>query len=306
MAKKLWSCFFALIIGITCIATVSSPVQAAEKDFVVGKNNFHETGKYGKDGYFGPWFQDGCLTFESGVLVFDASVSDAWMTLNLTNDTLKATDYKYMVVKIKTNDPAQAENFAMTIGKKDASNGRKANNGKTFKDWTLADGSHPKPLTTQYSTVVVDLAKSGTTSFTGDPDFALNKGDAKNAKIYVSELYLTNTNPNGGAAAPVQTNTPSAAPSKTTASAAVSSAAPSSSSDSSSEVSSEAPVSSDTVSSDVVSASEASTAETVVSASAPASSSFNPAIIYIILAVVLAGGTVAAIIVISKKGKNKI
>lgn len=308
MAKKIRIFIFSLLALALLGQAVPLPVHAAAKDFVIGKNNFHENGKYGQDGYFGPWWEGDCLSFESGVLVFDTSVENAWMTMNLSDDTLDSSQYKYMVVKIKTNAPAQAENFAMTIGKKAGKNGRKANCGKTLTEWTLADGSHPKPLTSQYATLTIDLAKSGVISFEGDPDFALNKGDAKNAKIYISELYLTNTNPGGGSVkqqstpATTQPKPASSAP-QAAASAAVSSSALSSdiSSEESSAVSSEAL-------SEASSAEESTVPAMASAVSSPAKDApagFDPAVIYIVLACVLGIGTIAAILVLSKKAKNK-
>lgn len=302
MARKVRNCFLALAIAVIFTATLSLPAQAAAKDYVVGKSNFHENGKYGADGFFGPWWEDGCLSFESGALVFDTSVDNAWMTLNFTDDTLDSSQYKYMVVKIKTNDPKQSENFAMTIGKKAGKSGRKANCGQTYTEWTLADGSHPKPLTTQYTTIVVDLAKSGVISFEGDPDFALNKGDAKNSKIYISDLYLTNTNPGGSGGT---TTKPGTTSKPTTQSSAPAASSPASSLDVSSADVSGTVSSEVTVSEPAESAvSTAQTVGTVASQPENTSGPFNPAVIYIILAVLIAGGTVAAILVISKKSKK--
>lgn len=308
MAKKIRIFIFLLLALALLGQAVPLPAHAAAKDFVIGKSNFHENGKYGQDGYFGPWWEGDCLSFESGVLVFNTSVENAWMTMNLSDDTLDISQYKYMVVKIKTDAPAQAENFAMTIGKKAGKNSRKANCGKTLTEWTLADGSHPKPLTNQYTTLTIDLAKSGVISFEGDPDFALNKGDAKNAKIYISELYLTNSTSGGGSVK--QQSSSGAVQSKPASSASQSSASSATpSADTSAGVSSEesSGVSSET--SSEISSAEESTAQAMASAvSNPAKGApagFDPAVVYIVLACVLGIGTIAAILVLSKKGKNK-
>lgn len=305
MAKKIRIFIFSLLALALLGQAVPLPAHAAAKDFVIGKSNFHENGKYGQDGYFGPWWEGDCLSFESGVLVFDTSVENAWMTMNLSDDTLDISQYKYMVVKIKTDAPAQAENFAMTIGKKAGKNGRKANCGKMLTEWTLADGSHPKPLTNQYTTLTIDLAKSGVISFEGDPDFALNKGDAKNAKIYISELYLTNSGSDAKPSATTSSKAPakpaSSAP-QTATSAADSSSAPSSgvSSEEPSEVSAE-------TSSETSSAEESAVQAMASAVSNPAKGApagFDPAVVYIVLACVLGIGTIAAILVLSKKGKK--
>lgn len=314
MAKKLRIALFTLLTAALLGQAAPLPASAAAKDFIIGKNNFHENGKYGQDGYFGPWWEGDCLTFAGGALVFDTSVENAWVTMNLSDDTLDIAQYKYMVVTIKTDAPAQAENFAMTIGKKAGKGGRKANCGKTLAEWTLADGSHPKALTTQYVTLKIDLAKSGVISFDGDPDFALNKGDAKNAKIYISELYLTNsgadTKPSGTASSKAPAKPTSSAPATTPSSApqSVVSAGDSSAAESSSSLVSSGDTSgiSSEVSAETSAAAESTAQAMASAASAPRKGAdFNPSMIYIILAGVIGVGTIAAIIILSQKAKNK-
>ena len=278
---RLWGVFLALAVA----ALTPLAAAADDADFIVGNNSFHDTGVYGKDGYFGPWYQDGCISYENGALVMDTSVDNAWITLNFINDTLDVPQYKYMVIKIKADNPAQAKGFTLTVGQLPGKReGSFALNGKVFTDLVLADGSHPSGLTTSYQTFCVDIAKNGATTFMGKDmaDFAMNKGDAGNAKISVSEIYLTNKAPaSTGKTETPAVSTPPAVVSR--APAGVSSVAPGGSS----------------VPEVVVSAAPAPVSSVPVSAPTPIR--VSPLLVAIIVVAVLAAGTVTAIILVSKK-----
>jgi LPXTG-motif cell wall-anchored protein len=161
-----------VVLLVLSIFVFTSVAMAAD-DFVVA-NGFSGQDA---DGYFGPYGP--AYVLQNGALVFDSSIDNAWVTLNFKDDNLAANAYKYAVITLKADNPQDAAKVHMTLG----------NVGKSFTDWGIT-------LNTTYTTYAIDLAANGLTKWgdgaKGVPDFALNKADAKNAKIYVSKIVLTN------------------------------------------------------------------------------------------------------------------
>jgi|GEM_PF-796000 len=164
-----------LAILIVMSLLLYSGFAVAANDFVIA-NGFN--GQDG-DGYWGPYGP--AFTLENGALVFDSSIDNAWVTLNFKkDDNFTATSYKYLVITLKSDKPQDGEKVHMTLG----------NVGKSFGDWGIT-------LDTNYKTYTIDLAANGVTKW-GDaekqtPDFALNKAEAQNAKIYLTKMVLTNS-----------------------------------------------------------------------------------------------------------------
>lgn len=145
----------------------------ADDDFIVATKFEEQNG----EGYWGPYGP--AYKLEKGVLVFDSSIENAWMTLNFKDDFMEAEDYRYVVITIKADDPKDAQNIVMTLG----------NLKKTFTDWGIT-------LTTDFKTYVIDLFAHGLKNWgdgtKAEPDLAFNKAGAIKAKIYVKSMMLTN------------------------------------------------------------------------------------------------------------------
>lgn len=177
---------FVVLLLVSSFAFTS--VAMAADDFVVA----NEFSGQDAEGYFGPYGP--AYVLQDGALVFDSSINNAWVTLNFKDDNLAADAYKYAVITLKTDNPQDAAKVHMTLG----------NVGKSFADWGIT-------LKTTYTTYVIDLAANGLTKWgdgtKGEPDFALNKAEAENAKIYVSKIVLTN-NPSSTTSSATTTSNP--------------------------------------------------------------------------------------------------
>lgn len=152
---------------------VFTGVAMASDDFVVAS----EFSGQDSEGYWGPYGP--AYILQDGALVFDSSIDDAWVTLNFKDDNLAANAYKYAVITLKADNPEDAAKAHMTLG----------NIRKSFAEWGIT-------LKNTYTAYVIDLAAHGFKKWgdgtKSEPDFALNKGEAQNAKIYVSKIVLTN------------------------------------------------------------------------------------------------------------------
>ncbi len=131
-----------------------------------------------EEGYWGPYGP--AFTLEkNGILVFDSSIPNAWMTLNFKDDFMEPEDYKYVVITMKTDDPEDAQNIVMTFG----------DIKKPIKDWKIK-------LNKEFTTYIIDLHALGLTKWgdgtKAEPDFALNKATANKAKLFVQSIILTN------------------------------------------------------------------------------------------------------------------
>jgi predicted small lipoprotein YifL len=138
---------------------------------------------YGEQGFFGPYTEMNAAVLEPGTgLVFDTSITDAWITTEVAPQEMPAK--QYAVIKIKTDDPEGINGFTITFG----------GQGHLWEQWTTADGSAAPALTTEWQTVTIDLAAAGADQVVCDgPDFAMNKGEAAQGKIYVESITFTNT-----------------------------------------------------------------------------------------------------------------
>ena len=161
-----------LIVGLL-IFLLTLVFSFADDDFIVATKF---TGQDG-EGYWGPYGP--AYTIKDGVLIFDSSIPNAWMTLNFKDDFMEAEDYRYVVITIKADDPKDAQNIVMTFG----------NLKKTFTDWGIT-------LNTEFTTYIIDLKAHGLKNWgdgtKAEPDFALNKATANKAKIFVKSIILTN------------------------------------------------------------------------------------------------------------------
>uniref|UniRef100_A0A7C3SQ98 Uncharacterized protein n=1 Tax=Dictyoglomus turgidum TaxID=513050 RepID=A0A7C3SQ98_9BACT len=162
-----------LLIVVLLIFLLTLVFSFADDDFIVATKF---TGQDG-EGYWGPYGP--AYTIKDGVLIFDSSIPNAWMTLNFKDDFMEAEDYRYVVITIKADDPRDAQNIVMTFG----------NLKKTFTDWGIT-------LNTEFTTYIIDLKAHGLKNWgdgtKAEPDFALNKATANKAKIFVKSIILTN------------------------------------------------------------------------------------------------------------------
>lgn len=162
-----------LLIVVLLIFLLTLVFSFADDDFIVATKF---TGQDG-EGYWGPYGP--AYTIKDGVLIFDSSITNAWMTLNFKDDFMEAEDYRYVVITIKADDPKDAQNIVMTFG----------NLKKTFTDWEIT-------LNTEFTTYIIDLKAHGLKNWgdgtKAEPDFALNKATANKAKIFVRSIILTN------------------------------------------------------------------------------------------------------------------
>jgi|YelNatPaOPRAMG01_1025707.scaffolds.fasta_scaffold00908_10 hypothetical protein len=162
-----------LLIVVLLIFLLTLVFSFADDDFIVATKF---TGQDG-EGYWGPYGP--AYTIKDGVLIFDSSIPNAWMTLNFKDDFMEAEDYRYVVITIKADDPKDAQNIVMTFG----------NLKKTFTDWGIT-------LNTEFTTYIIDLKAHGLKNWgdgtKAEPDFALNKATANKAKIFVKSIILTN------------------------------------------------------------------------------------------------------------------
>jgi len=162
-----------LLIVVLLIFLLTLVFSFADDDFIVATKF---TGQDG-EGYWGPYGP--AYTIKDGVLIFDSSIPNAWMTLNFKDDFMEAEDYRYVVITIKVDDPKDAQNIVMTFG----------NLKKTFTDWGIT-------LNTEFTTYIIDLKAHGLKNWgdgtKAEPDFALNKATANKAKIFVKSIILTN------------------------------------------------------------------------------------------------------------------
>jgi hypothetical protein len=162
-----------LLIVVLLIFLLTLVFSFADDDFIVATKF---TGQDG-EGYWGPYGP--AYTIKDGVLIFDSSIPNAWMTLNFKDDFMEAEDYRYVVITIKADDPKDAQNIVMTFG----------NLKKTFTDWGIT-------LNTEFTTFIIDLKAHGLKNWgdgtKAEPDFALNKATANKAKIFVKSIILTN------------------------------------------------------------------------------------------------------------------
>lgn len=183
---------FAVILLLSIFVFTS--VAMAAGDFVVANGFSDQDG----GGYFGPYGP--AYKLQDGALVFDSSIANAWVTLNFKDDNLAANAYKYAVITLKADNSEDAAKVHMTLG----------DVGKSFTDWGIS-------LKNTYTTCTVDLAANGLKKWgdgtKGVPDFALNKADAKNAKIYISKIILTNNSSSTSSSATTPSNTQSSTPS---------------------------------------------------------------------------------------------
>jgi len=161
------------ILLITLLVTLSI-VLADDEDFIVAESFSEVNG----DGFWGPYGP--AYTLKDGALVFDSSIDNAWVTLNFKDDFLEPDAYRYVKITMKTDDPTDGAKIVMTFG----------NIKKPISEWGIV-------LKTEYTTYVIDLFKQGLTKwgdgFKAEPDFALNKGSAVKAKLYVKSIILTNS-----------------------------------------------------------------------------------------------------------------
>jgi len=162
-----------LLIVVLLIFLLTLVFSFADDDFIVATKF---TGQDG-EGYWGPYGP--AYTIKDGVLIFDSSIPNAWMTLNFKDDFMEAEDYRYVIITIKADDPKDAQNIVMTFG----------NLKKTFTDWGIT-------LNTEFTTYIIDLKAHGLKNWgdgtKAEPDFALNKATANKAKIFVKSIILTN------------------------------------------------------------------------------------------------------------------
>jgi hypothetical protein len=162
-----------LLIVVLLIFLLTLVFSFADDDFIVATKF---TGQDG-EGYWGPYGP--AYTIKDGVLIFDSSIPNAWMTLNFKDDFMEAEDYRYVVITIKADDPKDAQSIVMTFG----------NLKKTFTDWGIT-------LNTEFTTYIIDLKAHGLKNWgdgtKAEPDFALNKATANKAKIFVKSIILTN------------------------------------------------------------------------------------------------------------------
>ncbi len=162
-----------LLIVVLLIFLLTLVFSFADDDFIVATKFAGQDG----EGYWGPYGP--AYTIKDGVLIFDSSIPNAWMTLNFKDDFMEAEDYRYVVITIKVDDPKDVQNIVMTFG----------NLKKTFTDWGIT-------LNTEFTTYIIDLKAHGLKNWgdgtKAEPDFALNKAIANKAKIFVKSIILTN------------------------------------------------------------------------------------------------------------------
>lgn len=189
--------------------------SAAVPDFVIvdpnGSPNGFVANGIGDDnsGYWGPYGQ---FTLDSGNWIYDASVANGYTAINLHNDGVKVSDYKYLVMTAKTDDATAVSGVSFSIGQPDDSSADVY--AKDLKDWKLADGSTGINLTTSFKTFTIDLAANGVVTFASSKnpgDFTFHPGDATKGKVYVNKLVLTNTDPNSSSGTPSSSSKPSSA-----------------------------------------------------------------------------------------------
>lgn len=162
--------YFSLILILTLVIL---GLAFGSDDFIVA-NKFSEQNAEGYWGPYGPAY-----TLKDGILIFDSSIPNAWMTLNFKDDFMEAEDYRYVVITLRADDPKDAQNIVMTFG----------DVKKTFPQWGIT-------LSTEFTTYIIDLKAHGLTRWgdgtKAEPDFALNKATANKAKLYVKSIILTN------------------------------------------------------------------------------------------------------------------
>lgn len=162
-----------LLLVLLIILSLTLVLTLADDEFIVATKF---TGQDG-EGYWGPYGP--AYTIKDGVLIFDSSIPNAWMTLNFKDDFMEADDYRYVVITVRADDPKDAQNVLVTFG----------NLKKTFTEWGIT-------LSTNFTTYIIDLKAHGLKNWgdgtKAEPDFALNKHNANKAKVYVQSIILTN------------------------------------------------------------------------------------------------------------------
>lgn len=154
---------------------------------------------------------------DNGSLVFDASASGGYCTADLGDvskvplDATNNPKYHYALVTMKADNPSAAQGIHLTFGR-DAKDGQL---GKSLTDWGIT-------LTTSYKTYVVDLTAGGFDHWAaaGQPDFALNQGEATSGKLEIKSIVLSNSNGESVSSSSSATSTSSAAASSGTSSVA--------------------------------------------------------------------------------------
>ncbi len=169
--------FMGLLLVIVLTVGLCTVSAANAWDYVVAEKFEDQDG----ENYWGPYGPAYMLM--DGALVFDNSIANGWVTLNFKDERLAKESYRYVVISVKTDNPADAQGVILTFG----------NVKKPFSDWGIK-------LSNTYTVYVLDLSKHGFTAW-GDgaksiPDFALNVVPGKNFALFINQIKLTN-NPDG-------------------------------------------------------------------------------------------------------------
>lgn len=146
------------VVYVSRILLTNDPPEYIE--YVVGE----EFSAVDGEGYWGPY---GNFVLEDGALVFDTGIADAYMTMNFKKSPY---GYQYAVVALKTDNPEDAAGATMTFG----------NVGQTFAQWGM-------DLSEDYTVYELDLVE--VTDWSG-LEFAVNKGEAEAAVVYLDKLVL--------------------------------------------------------------------------------------------------------------------
>ncbi len=168
--------FMVLLLIVALASSFSTATAANSSDYLVGDRFLEQNGER----YWGPYGP--AYSLIGGALVFDNSVADGWVTLNFKDDEMANDAYRYALITLKTDSPADAQEVILTFG----------NVKKSFTEWGIQ-------LNTKYTLYALDLPQNGFIAW-GDgtksiPDFALNVVPGKKFLVYVDRIKLTNNPP---------------------------------------------------------------------------------------------------------------
>lgn len=222
-----------ILVGVITLAMTASmgtlAASASSSDLVFWNGNLADPLPSSGVSVGGVYSDGASISYDNGALVFDTSVSGGYMTADLLDadgtplDDSNVPSYKYLLITVKSDDPADSQGAHLSIGK----DSKNAQLGKSFTDWGIN-------LTTDYKTYTIDLAGNDFAYWgkTGAPDIALNQSEATKGKIEIKAMSLSN-DPNGSSASSSSSASSTASTSSSSSTSASSTAASSTSSSSS-------------------------------------------------------------------------